>query len=41
MRKNGFEAYLAFYLRQALETTPVLDMVFAFRKDFAKRTDLP
>jgi len=34
-RKNGFEAYLAFYLRKVFEMTPELDAVFTFRKDFA------
>jgi hypothetical protein len=41
-RKNGFEAYLVFYMRTVFETTPELDAVFTFRDDFARRgkTDL-
>jgi hypothetical protein len=41
-RKNGFEAYLAFYVRQVFEKAPRLDDVFTFRSDFARRkgTDL-
>jgi len=38
--KNGFEAYLAFYLRHVFTTTPALNEVFTFRDDFARRTDL-
>jgi hypothetical protein len=34
-RKNGFEAYLAFYLRKVFEVAPKLDTVFTFRDDFA------
>ena len=40
-RKNGFEAYLAFYLRKVFETTPTLDTVFTLRKEFVRRKDLP
>ena len=39
-RKNGFEAYLTFYLRKVFETTPTLDTVFTLRKGFARRKDL-
>ena len=41
-RKNGFEAYLAFYMRTVFQTAPKLDTVFTFRSDFAQRgeTDL-
>jgi hypothetical protein len=42
-RKNGFEAYLAFYVRKVFENTARLNEVFTFRSDFARRmnTDLP
>jgi hypothetical protein len=36
-RQNGFEAYLAFYMRQIFETGAKLDSVFTFRDDFAAR----
>ena len=41
-RQNGFEAYLAFYIRAVFEGAPVLDAVFTFRDDFATqgRADL-
>jgi hypothetical protein len=41
-RKNGFEAYLAFYMRFVFEAPPRLDSIFTFRGDFARRsgTDL-
>ena len=39
-RQNGFEAYLAFYIRAIFEGAPLLDAVFTFRSDFAKRKDL-
>ena len=39
-RRNGFEAYLTFYIRQIFEIPQTLDAVFSFRSDFAKRTDL-
>jgi hypothetical protein len=38
-RKNGFEAYLAFYVRKAFEKTARLNDVFTFRSDFARRKD--
>ena len=40
-RENGFEAYLAFYLKKVFETTPTLDTVFTLRREFARRKDLP
>ena len=39
-RKNGFEAYLAFYLRKVFENSPRLNDVFTFRSDFACRKQL-
>jgi hypothetical protein len=36
-RKNGFEAYLAFYMRTVFQTAPKLDEIFTFRDDFARR----
>ena len=36
-RKNGFEAYLAFYLHKVFENGARLNDVFAFRSDFARR----
>jgi hypothetical protein len=36
-RKNGFEAYFAFYIRKVFEMPKKLDEVFTFRSDF----DLP
>jgi hypothetical protein len=41
-RKNGFEAYLAFYLRKVFQKAKRLDDVFTFRSDFDLRrsTDL-
>lgn len=36
-RKNGFEAYLAFYVHKIFEGAPRLDEVFTFRSDFASR----
>ena len=39
-RRNGFEAYLAYYIREIFETPQKLDAVFTFRSDFASRTDL-
>ena len=39
-RKNGFKAYLAFYIQTIFEQNPPLDAVFVFRTDFAQRTDL-
>ena len=39
-RKNGFEAYLVFYLREVFKEARALDSVFTFREDFARRTDL-
>jgi hypothetical protein len=36
-RKNGFEAYLAFYVRKALEESTKLNNLFTFRSDFALR----
>jgi len=39
-RRNGFEAYLAYYIREIFETSQNLDAVFTFRSDFASRTDL-
>jgi hypothetical protein len=38
--QNGFEAYLAFYLRHVFVTAPALDEVFTFRYDFTQRSDL-
>jgi len=38
--RNGFEAYLAYYIREIFETSQNLDAVFTFRSDFASRTDL-
>jgi len=38
--RNGFEAYLAYYIREIFETPQKLDAVFTFRSDFASRTDL-
>jgi hypothetical protein len=42
-RKNGFEAYFAFFIRTVFEKAPRLDNVFVFRSDFARRMplDLP
>lgn len=37
--KNGFEAYLAFYVRKFFEKPRRLDQVFTFRSDFAQRKD--
>lgn len=37
-RKNGFEAYLAFYVRKAFEQTPKLNEIFTFRGDFSCRS---
>jgi len=37
-RRNGFEAYLAFYMRQLFEVPQILDAVFTFRSDFALQT---
>ena len=34
-RRNGFEAYLVFYLREVFEKAPALHSVFTFREDFA------
>ncbi|PVF91660.1 hypothetical protein CPB86DRAFT_820309 [Serendipita vermifera] len=34
---NGFEQYLAFYMRVAFEYSPTLDTIFHFRSDFAQR----
>ena len=34
-RRNGFEAYLAFYLRLVFKTAKKLDTVFTLREDFA------
>jgi hypothetical protein len=39
-RANGFEAYLAFYLRKIFETNPKLNEVFTFRDDFARMASL-
>ena len=39
-RKNGFEAYLAFYLKKVFETTPTLDTVFTLGREFARRKGL-
>jgi hypothetical protein len=41
-QKNGFEAYLAFYMRKVFEMSPKLNDIFIFRSDFARRknTDL-
>jgi len=39
-RKNGFEAYLAFYIYKVLENGARLNDVFTFRSDFARRKDL-
>ena len=39
-RRNGFEAYLAFYLRQVFEKGSKLNGVFTFRSDFARRMQL-
>lgn len=39
-RKNGFEAYLAFYMRSVFEKGRELDAIFTFRDDFARRGDL-
>jgi hypothetical protein len=36
-QKNGFEAYLAFYVRKVFERMAKLDDVFIFRTDFASR----
>jgi hypothetical protein len=38
-QKNGFEAYLAFYVRKVFEKAAKLDDVFSFRTDFALRMD--
>ena len=38
--RNGFEAYLSFYLRHIFTTAPALNQVFTFREDFAKCPDL-
>ena len=38
-RRNGFEAYLVFYLRTAFEHTP-LNAIFTLRCDFAARENL-
>jgi hypothetical protein len=38
-RRNGFEAYLAFYMRVVFEAAPRLDSIFTFRSDFAQRSD--
>lgn len=35
--KEGFEAYLAYYLRKIFETAPRLDSVFSLRSDFMRR----
>jgi hypothetical protein len=42
-RKNGFEAYLAFYIHKVFENSARLNDVFSFRSDFARRkgSDLP
>ncbi len=40
-RKNGFEAYLSFYMRKIFEMPMKLDEVFTFRSDFVERLDLP
>jgi hypothetical protein len=37
---NGFEAYLAFYMRHIFEKPQRLDTLFTFRQDFAKRSDM-
>ena len=39
-RSNGFEAYVAYYIREIFEKSQNLDAVFTFRSDFASRTDL-
>lgn len=39
--KNGFEAYLTFYLREAFETAPKLNEVFTFRRGPTQRTEPP
>jgi hypothetical protein len=39
-RENGFEAYIAFYLREVFKDAPKLNEVFTFRGDFAQRADL-
>jgi hypothetical protein len=39
-RKNGFEGYLAFYIRKVFENASKLDDVFTFRSDFALRRTL-
>lgn len=39
-RKNGFEAYLTFYIRKVFESkTTRLNDIFIFRSDFARRED--
>ena len=42
-RKNGFQAYLAFYIHKVFEKASRLNDVFSFRGDFARRqgSDLP
>lgn len=37
-RRNGLEAYLAFYMRQLFEVPQTLDAVFTFRSDFASES---
>jgi hypothetical protein len=39
-RTNGFEAYLAFYVRLVFARGIILDSIFPFRSDFAHRSDL-
>jgi hypothetical protein len=38
--RNGFEAYLAYYIREIFETPQKLNAVFTFRSDFTSRTCL-
>ena len=39
-RQNGFEAYLALYLRHVFKTATALDNVFTFRDDSTQHPDL-
>jgi hypothetical protein len=39
-RENGFEVYLAFYVRHMFEKGLRLNLAFPFRSDFAERPDL-
>lgn len=34
--KNGFEAYIAYYMQKAFEDAPELDTIFSFRSDFSR-----